>query len=137
MPHVTGILETALYVDDLDRAADFYARIFGFAVMNRDERFCAFNVAPGNVLLLFRRGGTLSAVETGYGAIPPHDGSGPLHMAFAVPPNELAIWQSKLAEAGVPIESTVHWRRGSVSLYFRDPDGHLIELATPGLWDNY
>jgi catechol 2,3-dioxygenase-like lactoylglutathione lyase family enzyme len=137
MPHVAGILETALYVDDLDRAADFYIRIFGFAVMNRDERFCAFNVAPGNVLLLFRRGGTLSAVETGYGAIPPHDGVGPLHMAFAVPAEELASWQGKLMEAGVPIESTVRWPRGSVSLYFRDPEGNLIELATPGLWGNY
>ncbi len=137
MPRVTGVLETALYVDDLERAADFYAGLFGFAVMNRDDRFCSFNVAPGAVLLLFRRGGTLSAVETGYGAIPPHDGAGPLHMAFAIPAEELAAWERRLAERVIPIESTVRWPRGSVSLYFRDPDGHLIELATPGLWDNY
>ncbi|MEX2140244.1 MAG: VOC family protein [Pirellulales bacterium] len=137
MPHVTGILESALYVDDVERAADFYSRLFGFAVMNRDERFCAFNVAPGSVLLLFRRGGTLAAVETGYGAIPPHDGTGPLHMAFAISAGDLASWQGKLTEEGVAIESTVHWPRGSVSLYFRDPESNLIELATPGLWDNY
>jgi catechol 2,3-dioxygenase-like lactoylglutathione lyase family enzyme len=137
MPHITGVLETALYVDDVDQAVDFYGRVFGFAVMNRDERFCAFNVAPGNVLLLFRRGGTLSAVETGYGAIPPHDGAGSLHMAFAIPTEELASWRQKLGKEGVAIESTVHWPQGSVSLYFRDPEGHLIELATPGLWDNY
>jgi catechol 2,3-dioxygenase-like lactoylglutathione lyase family enzyme len=137
MPEITGILETALYVDDLDRAADFYIRLFGFPVMNRDERFCAFNVAPGNVLLLFRRGATLTAVETGYGAIPPHDGTGPLHMAFAISGDDLPPWQRKLADAGITIESTVHWPRGSVSLYFRDPDEHLIELATPGLWNNY
>ena len=137
MPEVTGILETALYVDDLDRTAAFYIGLFGFPVMNRDERFCAFNVAPGNVLLLFRRGGTLAAVDTGHGAIPPHDGAGPLHLAFAISVDALALWQQKLADAGVAIESTVRWPRGSVSLYFRDPEGHLIELATPGLWDNY
>jgi catechol 2,3-dioxygenase-like lactoylglutathione lyase family enzyme len=69
--------------------------------------------------------------------IPPHDGQGPLHMALAIPEQSLAAWETALATAGVAIESTVHWPRGSVSLYFRDPDGHLIELATPGLWDNY
>jgi catechol 2,3-dioxygenase-like lactoylglutathione lyase family enzyme len=137
MPRITGVLETAVYVDDLDRAVDFYTRLFGFAVMNRDERFCSFNVAPGAVLLLFRRGATLSAVDTGYGAIPPHDGAGPLHMAFAIAADGLAAWEQKLADCGIPIESTVRWPRGSVSLYFRDPDGHLLELATPGLWDNY
>jgi catechol 2,3-dioxygenase-like lactoylglutathione lyase family enzyme len=124
-------------VDDLDRAAEFYVHIFGFAVMNRDERFCALNVAPGSVLLLFRRGGTLAAIETGHGTIPPHDGQGPLHMAFAIPADSLAAWEAKLGEARVALESTVRWPRGSVSLYFRDPDGHLIELATPRLWDNY
>jgi catechol 2,3-dioxygenase-like lactoylglutathione lyase family enzyme len=124
-------------VDDLDRAVEFYGRLFGFDVMNRDERFCAMNVAPGSVLLLFRRGGTLAPIETGYGAIPSHDGNGPLHMALAIPKESLAAWERALAEARVAIESTVHWPRGSVSLYFRDPDRHLIELATPGLWDNY
>jgi catechol 2,3-dioxygenase-like lactoylglutathione lyase family enzyme len=124
-------------VDDIDRSVEFYVRVFGFAVMNRDERFCALCVAPGSVLLLFRRGGTLSAIDTGYGLIPPHDGHGPLHMALAIPAESLAAWESTLATSRVAIESTVRWTRGSVSLYFRDPDGHLIELATPGLWDNY
>src|SRR5687767_14773325 len=135
MPAVTQVLETCLYVDELDRAIQFYTRLFCFAVMNRDERFCALNVAPGSVLLLFRRRGTLSAIETGHGAIPPHDGNGPLHMALGIPAESLADWENHLAQAGVAIESTVRWPRGSVSLYFRDPDRHLIELATPGLWD--
>jgi catechol 2,3-dioxygenase-like lactoylglutathione lyase family enzyme len=137
MPPISGVLETALYVDDVDRAADFYTRLFGFAVMVQDDRLCALDVAPGDVLLLFRRGGTLQAVETGGGAIPPHDGAGPLHMAFAIAADQLAAWEQKLAVEKITLESTVRWPRGSVSLYFRDPDGHLIELATPGLWDNY
>lgn len=137
MPVVAGVLETCLYVDDLERAMQFYERLFGFAVMNRDERFCAMNVAAGSVLLLFRRGGTLSAIETGHGTIPPHDGHGPLHMALAIPAESIDEWEATLLGAGVAVESAVHWPRGSVSLYFRDPDGHLIELATPGLWENY
>ena len=137
MPSITGILETALYVENLDRAAQFYTRLFGFAVMNRDDRFCALNVAPASVLLLFLRGGTLAPVDTGHGLIPPHDGQGPLHMAFAIPAAELSAWEQKLAAEKIPIESTVRWPRGSVSLYFRDSDQNLIELATPHLWDNY
>lgn len=137
MPLVTGLLETALYVDDLDRAIEFYTRLFDFEVMNRDDRFCALDVVPRQVLLLFRRGGTLSAVPTGHGDIPPHDGSGPLHLAFAIDADQLDLWRQKLAENGIAIESTVHWPRGSTSLYFRDPDSHLVELATPNLWPNY
>ena len=89
------------------------------------------------MLLLFLRGGTLTPIETGYGEIPPHDGYGQLHMAFAIPAADLTAWEQKLAAEKVTIESTVRWPRGSVSLYFRDLDGNLIELATPHLWDNY
>ncbi len=54
--NVTGILETALHVADLEAAIAFYQRLFGFEVMARDDRFCAFNVAGRDVLLLFQRG---------------------------------------------------------------------------------
>jgi catechol 2,3-dioxygenase-like lactoylglutathione lyase family enzyme len=137
MPSVTRILETCLYVDDLVRAVRFYERLFGFAVMNRDDRFCALNIAPASVLLLFLRGGTLAPIDTGHGMIPPHDGHGPLHMAFAIPAAELTAWEQTLAAEKIAIESIVRWPRGSVSLYFRDPDQNLIELATPHLWENY
>jgi catechol 2,3-dioxygenase-like lactoylglutathione lyase family enzyme len=36
----------------------------------------------------------------------------------------------------VAIEGRVDWPRGAKSIYFRDPDGHLLELGTPGLWPN-
>jgi catechol 2,3-dioxygenase-like lactoylglutathione lyase family enzyme len=42
-----------------------------------------------------------------------------------------------LAEHGVGIESEVQWDLGGTSLYFRDPDGHSVELATPGVWPIY
>ena len=71
------------------------------------------------------------------GTIPPHDGHGPLHIAFAISRDELAEWETRLAAHGIAIEGRTKWSRGGESVYFRDPDGHLLELATPGLWAIY
>lgn len=136
-PRIVAILETVLYVDDLDRAAAFYENVIGFPVLHADARMRAFDVGGRGTLLLFPRGGTLAPVETPGGTIPPHDGAGPLHLAFSVEKAALEDWKGHLAAAGVPLESTVRWPRGGTSLYFRDPDGHLLELATPGLWKGY
>jgi catechol-2,3-dioxygenase len=125
---VTGILETALHVDDLDRAIAFYQRLFGLEVMAQDNRFCAFNVAGRDVLLLFQRGASTKPMPVPGGVIPPHDGQGRLHMAFSIATADLAEWEKRLAEHGVAIESTVDWPEGGKSLYFRDPDGNLLEV---------
>jgi catechol 2,3-dioxygenase-like lactoylglutathione lyase family enzyme len=138
MPNLNCILETALYVDHLGRAAAFYEDVMGLRVLHADDRLRAYNVNDRSVLLLFGRGGTLKPVQTGGGLIPPHDGSGALHMAFAVGHADLAEWRAHLEAHGVEIESTSDWRRGGHSLYFRDPDGNLLEIAaTPGLWEGF
>lgn len=131
------VLETALYVDDLARAGRFYDEALGLAPMTQDSRMWALDCGPGSVLLLFRRGGTLETVELEGGRIPPHDGTGPAHIAFSVAADELSAWESRLVECGVEIEARMKWPGGGESLYFRDPDGHLLELATPGIWANY
>jgi catechol 2,3-dioxygenase-like lactoylglutathione lyase family enzyme len=137
MPEVTGVVETCLYVEDLERAARFYEDLCQFKRLTGDERFCALSVADRNVLLLFRRGATLESIPTPGGTIPPHDGAGQLHVAFAIPAAAEADWLRRLAQRGIAIESTVDWPRGGRSLYFRDPDGHLVELITPGCWSIY
>ena len=72
------------------------------------------------------------------GTIPPHDGAGPLHVAFAIAKDELAaVGGAARRERNVAIEGRTTWKRGGESIYFRDPDGHLLELATPGLWAIY
>jgi catechol 2,3-dioxygenase-like lactoylglutathione lyase family enzyme len=131
------VLETCLYVDDLDRAAAFYEQVLGLTALTSDARFRAYDVGGVSVLLLFRRGATLEPVHLPGGTIPPHDGHGPLHIAFAITADDLPPWEGRLAEAGVDIESRTAWPHGGKSVYFRDPDGHLLELVTPGTWAIY
>jgi catechol 2,3-dioxygenase-like lactoylglutathione lyase family enzyme len=67
----------------------------------------------------------------------PHDGDGELHLAFAIAADELTRWEAWLAENGIAVEETRTWEFGGHSLYFRDPDRHLLEVATPGVWSIY
>ena len=136
MPTPTHIAETALYVDDLDRAVRFYTGLFECPTLRRDARFCALRITTGQVLLLFVRGASRSPVHVnGDGIVPAHDGSGPAHVCFGIHPDDVAAWERRLQQRGIPIESTVRWPGSAVSLYFRDPDDHAVELATPGLWE--
>jgi len=113
------------------RSAQFYEKIFGFRVISDfGERGCAMEAGNSQVLLLFRKGGSL-AIES------PHDGDGELHLAFAIPVAELATWEAWLAENGIAVEEKRTWELGGQSVYFRDPDRHLLELATPGVWSIY
>lgn len=137
MPEVHGVLETALYVEDVERAARFYEDLFGFQKLFEDGRACAFSVAGRQVLLLFKRGGTLRPISFSGGVVPPHNGSGQLHFAFSIAASELEPWEKRLSEKGIAIESRVRWELGGQSLYFRDPDQNLVELATPGTWPIY
>ena len=131
------VLETALYVDDLDRDARFYEDVLELRTLFADARLRAFAVGGRSVLLLFRRGASRETAVMPGGTIPPHDGSGPLHVAFGVGRGELADWEARLAARKIAIEGRTDWPRGGHSIYFRDPDGHLLELATPGVWEIY
>lgn len=138
MPEMLSILETALYVEDLDRAAAFYEGVMGLPVLHADDRMRAYDVKKRSVLLLFLRGATTAPVRTASGLIPPHDASGQIHMAFAIAPDQLVPWRAHLTANGVAIEGTSDWKRGGHSLYFRDPDGNMLEVATtPGLWEGF
>jgi catechol 2,3-dioxygenase-like lactoylglutathione lyase family enzyme len=136
IPRVSGVLETSLYVEDLDRSRAFYLRMFGFEQFMCDGRMCALGVPGEQVLLLFRHGMTDEPAPAADGFIPPHHGRGALHLCFAIPYGELAAWEAHLTRSGIEIESRLRWPHGGTSLYFRDPDGHSLEVATPGLWPN-
>ena len=130
-PKTYGILESSLYVSDVLRSVRFYQETFGFTVISEfGERGCAIEAGSQQVLLLFKKGASRAITL-------PHDGDGELHLAFAVATTELAHWESWLEQRGIAIEEKRTWNEGGQSLYFRDPDRHLIELATPGTWSIY
>lgn len=132
------IIETALYVDNMARARAFYVDILGCDVLLDSQRLLALSVGGASVLLLFQRGATAEPLSMPGGIVPPHGGTGIQHIAFAVRDEaHLQRWVSRLAESGVAIESRVRWQRGGQSVHIRDPDGHSIELITPGLWAIY
>jgi catechol 2,3-dioxygenase-like lactoylglutathione lyase family enzyme len=137
MPALLGILETALYVEDFARACAFYEQVLDLNSIYRDQRLCAYDVGSRGVLLLFLRGQSLQTVHLPGGTIPPHDGHGPVHIAFSIAADDLVSWETRLKEASIDIEGRTKWPRGGESIYFRDPDDHLLELATPGLWPGY
>lgn len=136
-PRIEGVLETALYVDDVERSRQFYQTLFGFESLGGDERLQALSVLGRQVLLLLRKGGSTQPHQSSGGIIPGSDSSGTSHLTFSIAAAELAAWEKWLEENGVRIESKVRWERGGQSLYFRDPDQHLLELATPGTWAIY
>jgi len=115
----------------------FYRDQLGLRLLESGERLCVFSVADKQVLIVFRSGGTLEPIHTPGGMIPPHGAAGQLHVAFAVSKEDFTSWEKHLPARGVPIESKMSWPLGGQSLYFRDPDNHLVELATPGIWEVY
>ena len=137
MPTVSRLLETALYVDDVEAIARFYRDILGLAVLDASARLVAMDAGQGTILLIFKRSATAAGADTPGGWIPPHDGQGPVHLAFAVETRDLAAWEAMLRDRGIAIESRVRWGGGGESVYFRDPAGHSVELATPGTWATY
>jgi len=134
-PGFSGVFETALYVDDLEKAERFYGVVLGlakiFAVPGRQLVFRC----QESVLLIFNPQHTeREQIVINDGAIPLHGSRGAGHMAFRVAKNDLDDWRNYFRAAGVSIESEVSWPNGAHSVYFRDPAGNSLELATPDLW---
>lgn len=126
---VRTVVETAIYVDDLDAAVRFYGDLLGLPVVARaDGRHVFFAVGPV-MLLAFLPDATL-----GEGPGDAHGARGPGHFALGIARDALPYWRRRLAEAGVAIVKEVAWPRGGESIYFRDPAGNLAELVTPGIW---
>ena len=95
----------------------------------------ALRLPDRRILLLFARGMSREGEDTPGGHIPGHDADGRGHLAFSAPPDELDAWRDRLAERGIALESEVTPEGGGRSLYFRDPDGHSVEIADRAIWD--
>ncbi len=131
-PHLNlkGIVETAIYVNDLDKAESFYKTILGLPMIAKEAgRYVFFQVGDNNVLLAFLPAATLKGDH-----LPAHGAEGPGHFALGIDAHDLDSWRRKLQENGIGIEKEVDWPKGGKSIYFRDPAGNSAELITPGVW---
>ena len=131
-PH--GVLETSLYISDLDRAVNFYREVLGLRLIEdkyfEGGRGAALQVGSGpSVLLLFRAELTLQG-----GMLLPHGTTGPGHVAFRIEAEEIPAWRERLRDYGVAIEQEFAFGNNPPSIYFRDPDGNVLELAVAGIW---
>jgi catechol 2,3-dioxygenase-like lactoylglutathione lyase family enzyme len=128
VPKLTRILETVLYVDDLAAAKKFYVEVLGLT--GKGGSF----VVGEDMLLLFHAPATIKQKSP-----PPHGATGPGHMAFEVPLEEYEVWKRHIVEKNVRIEEEIVWDKNDAnvrSFYFRDPSGNVLEIATPGIWED-
>ncbi|HVN81231.1 MAG TPA: VOC family protein [Terriglobia bacterium] len=130
-----GILETSLYCSDLDAAERFYTAVLGLERIGRQcGRHVFFRCGQG-VLLLFNPGKTGKEPSYVNGImVPMHGTGGEGHLAFRISASEIPIWREHLQRQGVTLEAEINWPEGGQSIYFRDPAGNSLELATPAVW---
>jgi catechol 2,3-dioxygenase-like lactoylglutathione lyase family enzyme len=129
-----AILETSLYVADVERAVVFYQDVLGLRKIDdgyfAGGRGAALQVGSGpSVLLLFR-----AELTRAGGVLPPHGTRGAGHIAFRVEQEELPSWRERLQKHGVSIEKEFSFDNNPPSIYFRDPDQNLLELAVASIW---
>jgi catechol 2,3-dioxygenase-like lactoylglutathione lyase family enzyme len=130
----TKVLETCLYVDDLDRAERFYTDVLGLEFVSRQIGRHAFFRCGQAMVLLFNPLASREVSDVAGSAIPQHGAFGAGHVAFAASEPDLSTWKSHLESHGVAIEQVIDWPGGGRSLYFRDPAGNSLEFASPRIW---
>lgn len=130
----TGVLEAAVYVDDLDAAEGFYGGVVGLPVLTRADARHVFFACGQSVVLAFVAEKTRVPPGEDQLPVPPHGAVGPGHICFSVPGEDLDGWAAHLAAEGIDIEADFHWPHGPRSIYVRDPAGNSVEFAEPKLW---
>ena len=135
-PRLGCVLETALYVDDLEAAERFYGRVLGLQkIFSVAGRQLVFRSGEGVLLIFDPKQTQGTKIVINGGVIPLHGTHGAGHMAFRIPKEELGVWRERLSAEGVTIESEVAWPNGAHSIYFRDPARNSLEFATPDIWE--
>lgn len=127
-PKLSGIKETVINVKDFGRTEDFYHRILGLEVINKSDYFIFFRVGA-DLLLCFDTDKT-----SGQKSPPSHAAKGIQHFAFECPDADYEAWKEYIRSNGIDIEDEITWPSGKRSFYFRDPDGHCLEIIEPMMW---
>ncbi len=127
---INSVKETCLYVSDLEKSRNFYHNLLGLEEIGFVENRHIFFRAGNSVLLCFIAEATINDTH-----LPQHFGSGNQHLAFEVSLEEYEKWKENISGLKIPVEHVHEWPRGFQSFYFRDPDGNLLEIIQPGMWD--
>jgi catechol 2,3-dioxygenase-like lactoylglutathione lyase family enzyme len=132
----SAILESALYVTDLDAAESFYGGILGLErIAKVGGRHVFFRCGSGVILLFNAEATKIPPPSDARLPVPPHGTVGQGHLCFAASADEIERWRTRLVELGVEIEADFHWPAGGRSIYFRDPSGNSLEFAEPKIWN--
>jgi catechol 2,3-dioxygenase-like lactoylglutathione lyase family enzyme len=135
-PALNAVLETALYVDDLEKAERFYGSSLGLPkIFLVPGRQLVFRCGDGVLLIFDPKQTERVPIVVNGGAIPLHGTRGAGHMAFRVSKGQLNNCREHLRVNGIAIESEITWPNGAHSIYFRDPAGNSLEFATPDIWN--
>jgi catechol 2,3-dioxygenase-like lactoylglutathione lyase family enzyme len=127
---IKAVVETAIYVDDLQATETFYQTVLGLRVIGKEPgRHVFFQAGESSVLLAFVPEATLKG-----DILPSHGAKGAGHFALGIETKAFDAWQRLLQSYSITIEKEVEWPKGGKSIYFRDLAGNLVELITPGVW---
>ncbi|MEX0318187.1 MAG: VOC family protein [Ruegeria sp.] len=129
MPAVSALDHLVLTVADLDATIAFYSDVLGM-------RAVQFHPADGSTRWALSFGAqkiNLHPASAPFAPMAAHPAPGTADLCFLTE-TPLPDWQAHLATNGVTIEEGPVPRTGAtspiLSLYLRDPDGNLIEIAT-------
>lgn len=128
-----GIMETAIYVDDLDAAEAFYREVFGLEIVTKLPGQFVFFRCGQQMLLIFDP--EKSRQANGENPIPRHGAAGQGHFCFyAENRAEVDAWRERFVSLDIPVEHYHRWPNDSWSVYIRDPAGNSVEVGEGRLW---
>lgn len=115
-----GICELTLETRDPRALERFYCDALGCKVLAREDDRIWLSCGERTRLGLWTRG------EKEFG----DRGGSHVHFAFRVPPRGLDRLNERLRSHGVEVEGPVEHPGGDRSVYFKDPEGNVVEI-----WD--
>ena len=132
---VNAILETCLYATDLPATEKFYQEVLGLEPFSKVEgRYLFYYCGPAVLLIFNPEKSSVQNFKVNGGLVPPHGMTGHGHICFKIKNEEIPAWRKWLQDKSVAIESEVTWDNGARSIYFRDPGGNCLEVASAELW---